>query len=164
MDIEGDKSSISTRVHEEGRTKLIRPKPKVTTEKNMRGPMRRTAMVAGSWKHMPDTVKMRMEREKRLPWSNPRSLSMLVTEALEIRLLSRRSRLHNRPAMVHSLISTFLLNFLSSWAVSSTSDLAGLDSEADLDLLADTSVIGDLMDMIGRTIAREKRRQFRQVG
>ena len=158
MDIEQDHDSLDTRIHDEGPTKLIRPKPKVTKEKKMRGPMRRTAMVAGSWKHTPATVKMRMETEKRLPWSKPRSLSMLVTEALEMRPLSRRLRLHNRPAMVHSLMSTFLLSLLSSLAVSAVFGLAVSETKADLDLLSDTSVtalMGDFMDMIGGTTCNE---------
>ena len=136
--LSNDRKTWNVRVYDGEPTRLIRPKAKVTNEKNIRGPTRRTAMVAGSWKHTPDTVKMRIEMEKRLPWFSPRSLCMLVTEALEIRPLSRRLRLHSKPAMVQSLMSTFRMSFLSCLSPSPTAGLLLLDIAESSVPLSDT--------------------------
>ena len=63
---------------------------------------------------------------------------MLVTEALEMRPLSRRSRLHNKPAMVQSLMSTRRLIFSSRLSSSRTSGLTWLDIKESSDPLSDT--------------------------
>ena len=83
--------------------RVIKPKPKVMIAKKILGPRMRTARVAGSWKQTLAAVKIKMETEYRLPWFNPRSFNMLVTDALEIIPLSNKLRLHNRPPMVQSL-------------------------------------------------------------
>lgn len=94
-------------------TNVIKPNPIVVQVKKILGPRRRTAMVAGSWKHTLATVKMRIDTEKRLSRSRPRSCSMDVTEALEIMPLSIKFKLVNTPPMVQSLRSIFHFNFFS---------------------------------------------------
>lgn len=131
-------------------TKLIKPKPNVAKEKKIRGPIRRTATVAGSWKHTPDTVKIRIETENRLPWSSPRSLSILVTEALEIRPLSSRSRLHSKPAIVHNLRSTFRLRILSCLSMSCMSSVGLLGTSEVFEAPSEATVPED---MVGKAMS-----------
>ncbi len=71
-----------------------------------------------------------------MPWSKPRSESMLVTEALEMMPLSRRLSEQSRPAIVHNRTSTFTRRFFSlfwssassCWSASATNFVLGLPS------------------------------------
>jgi hypothetical protein len=83
------------------------PKENVMNENQILGPNVLTAIVEGSWKAMLAIVKMKMETEYRLPTSNSRSLNMEVTEAEDMTPLSRRLRLHNKPAILQRRKSTF---------------------------------------------------------
>ncbi len=94
--------------------RVIRPKQTVTVAKNRRGPTMRTSIVEGSWNIMLLTVKMKIDTEKRSPVS-PRSCGIDVTAADEMIPLSRRLRLHSRPAIVQSRRSTLrLIRFSTS--------------------------------------------------
>ena len=81
--------------------RVMSPKVVVFYAKKALGPTILTASVAGSWKQMFAAVNRRIETEKRLP-TKSRSRSMLVTDAEESMLLSKRSRLQSIPAMRQS--------------------------------------------------------------
>ena len=95
---------------------VITPKSVVIVLKKTRGPITRRRMVAGSWKQILDTVKMKMATLKRLPVRD-RSVGMLVTEAEERMPLSRRLREQRMPAMVQRRRSTLRRSCASSSAV-----------------------------------------------
>jgi hypothetical protein len=93
--------------------KVTGPTQNVTVAKNTRGPTTRTGIVEGSWNTILLTVKMNMAMEKRLPVRS-RSFGIEVTEADEIMPLSRRLRLHRRPAIEQSCRFTLSLRRLST--------------------------------------------------
>ena len=84
------------------------PKQKVIKANQIRGPKVRTAIVDGNWKAMLAIVKMKIETEYLLPMSSSRSLSIDVTDALDITPLSSRLSEHKIPAMLQSRRSTFM--------------------------------------------------------
>ena len=65
---------------------------------------------------------------------------MLVTEALDIKPLSSRFRLQSKPAIVHSLQSTFLFTAFSFLRTSSTSSVVRLDTKEVFDAPYNLSV------------------------
>lgn len=105
-------------------TRVIRPKAMVVKAKNILGPIRRTAMVAGSWKQRAAIVNIRMATEYRFPSASPRSFNIDVTDALEMMPLSSKFKLQSKPAIVHSRRSTFDRSFFSILSFSGSSRLA----------------------------------------
>jgi len=151
---------------------VMMPKQKVMKANQIRGPKVRTAIVDGSWKAMLAIVKINMETEYRLPTFNSRSLSIEVTDALEMTPLSSRLSEHKIPAMLQSRRSTFrriLLRHSSSILSLSPSSSASccwscnsrMDSSADCWLDALFFILSRLGGMRG---SRSLRRKAHHVG
>ena len=86
--------------------RVIKPKLVVMTAKKIGGPTNLMTTVAGSWKQIEETVNMKIAIEYRSPVKD-KSESIDVTAAEDMMPLSKRFKLHSKPAIEQSRISTF---------------------------------------------------------